>query len=212
MRRWTLGLVVISALLSACHRHKPANAVTPEPESTENTDDIVGWSITSDDPPTLLAAFDIQAQKHNCATTPKSESVVASCSEGVMVMLAEGSKVTIACKGITIDQCRMLFGRIADEGSSTAAAAPPPPDPDALVIVYRQPLTAENADSAIPKFLKASKKAGCVVMDSNETTAVVQCDEGRAGANITDTTLILGCFGMTEDDCMALHTRILKTL
>lgn len=80
-------------------------------------DDIVGWSTELDAPaPTLVRHFAEKAESYGCqAVRRRSESVVLKCPEAPMVMLHEGLKVTIGCKGIPLDECRSLFRRISEQ-------------------------------------------------------------------------------------------------
>ncbi len=79
-------------------------------------DDVVGWTTDLDsDAPTLVSYFSGKAESYGCQTAKReATSVVEKCPEGPIVMLKEGRKVTIGCKGMSLPECRGLFKRISE--------------------------------------------------------------------------------------------------
>ena len=103
-------VVLVGASLVACGGPRaPANGGGDD-------DDVVGWNTQLDsDAPTLVAYFSQKAESYGCQTGKRTEdTVVEKCPEGPIVMLKEGRKVTIGCKGITLQECRGLFKRISE--------------------------------------------------------------------------------------------------
>lgn len=79
-------------------------------------DDVVGWTTELDnDAPTLLPYFSGKAETYGCKTTKnEANAVVEKCPEGPIIMLKEGRKVTVGCKGMSLPECRGLFKRISE--------------------------------------------------------------------------------------------------
>ena len=111
MRNVVLGIALLTSIAAmACGG---GNRNTNSGGGEDNSD-IVTWSKTMDKDSQLLPAFESQAQKAGCQTNTKDNAVVAKCNEGPIVMLQEGRKITIGCKGISLQECQGLFKRIVD--------------------------------------------------------------------------------------------------
>lgn len=94
-----------------------AGTITQAPADDEGDGEVVGWTTELDAAaPTLVAYFEEKAQSYGCRTVRRrSESLVLRCPEAPMVMLRDGLKVTVGCKGIPLDECRSLFRRISEQ-------------------------------------------------------------------------------------------------
>jgi hypothetical protein len=106
-----LGLGILSFALLACGggNNKEAN--------TSGDDWVVmNKKDMGDDAYKLPAAFGLLADKHGCATKITDEGSAAKCNDGTIVMLREGSVITIGCKNMSKSQCSALFDAIVAEG------------------------------------------------------------------------------------------------
>jgi hypothetical protein len=81
--------------------------------------DVVSWNHDFDkDVPTILDDFEQAARNYGCKTSHDGEAVLAQCSEGPIAMARTGRRVTIGCKGITLDACHVLYSHIVDAAGS----------------------------------------------------------------------------------------------
>jgi len=105
----TFGIAALSLVLFACGGSNK--------EAKGGDDEVVGWTKTmeEDDAKQLVPVFAKAARKHGCTTKEEDNHAVAKCDDGTIVVLRQGPKITVACKGVTQQQCSQLFSNIADE-------------------------------------------------------------------------------------------------
>ncbi len=125
-----LSVVAAGVVLAGCGTGKHARhaadgdderPLKKRPPRDDAENDIVSFEQPLDqDAPGLLSEFETRAKRHGCETSSQPTNVVAKCSEGPIVLVKEGTRVTVACKAMTLDACKRLFQRIADakEGSA----------------------------------------------------------------------------------------------
>lgn len=127
-----LASIAMSISATGCgHSKRPARDADDEEEDTrpkrgrkslpkgsggsDDDSDIVYFEQDLDeDAPGILSEFEKRAERYGCETANKPNNVVAKCPEGPIVMVKQGLHITVGCKGITLDSCKLLFKHIAD--------------------------------------------------------------------------------------------------
>jgi hypothetical protein len=82
--------------------------------SDDDSDIVYFEQDLDEDAPGILSEFEKRAGRYGCETANKPNNVVAKCPEGPIVMVKQGLHITVGCKGITLDSCKLLFKHIAD--------------------------------------------------------------------------------------------------
>jgi hypothetical protein len=89
------------------------------PVASDDDSEIVKWEtdIEQDDPQ-MLDEFARRAERYGCKTSQDSTNdgdyTLAQCREAPIMLVKNGLHITLMCKGVTIADCKALFGRIVD--------------------------------------------------------------------------------------------------
>jgi hypothetical protein len=86
---------------------------------------IVHWETRlTEDAPGLLDEFRRRASRYGCSTQRDDDSVLAKCAEAPIKLVKRGRQVSVACQGVSLPECRELFGKIVDVEKSPSGQNP----------------------------------------------------------------------------------------
>ncbi len=87
---------------------------------------VVHWEAKlTEEAPGLLDEFARRASRYGCETRADDDWVLARCAEAPIKMIKRGRTVSVACRGVSLQDCRDLFGRIVDVAKETPGGQGP---------------------------------------------------------------------------------------
>lgn len=114
-RELVLATSVLSAVSMGCGGSQPdANSAGGGKDWVV----LVNQKNVGDEAYKFPPTFAVWSQKHGCVVQQDETATLSKCSEGTIMMMREGTLITVGCKLMSTEACSQLFDAIVNEGKA----------------------------------------------------------------------------------------------